>query len=86
MCVCMSTSTEQPLTVRSGSNICQNNIANVNASMTQRYEHHEKPMLCICENKDADQLHDYREADQRLCFRYIDSAITLLSKSEILSL
>ena len=24
----------------------------------------------ICENKDADQLRDNREADQRLCFRY----------------
>ena len=41
-----------------------------------------KPAFCICENKDADQL---READQRLCFRYIDSAIPLLSKSEISS-
>ena len=27
-----------------------------------------------------------READQRLCFRYIDSTIPLLSKSEISSL
>ena len=42
-----------------------------------------KLALCICENKDADQL---READQRLCFRYIDSTIPLLSKSEISSL
>ena len=30
-----------------------------------------KPALCICENKDTDQLRCYREADQRLCFRYI---------------
>ena len=29
-----------------------------------------KPTFCICENKDA---------DQRLCFRYIDSTIPLLS-------
>ena len=42
-----------------------------------------KPTFCICENKDADQLHGNREADQRLCFRYIDSEIPLLSKSEI---
>ena len=42
-----------------------------------------KPKFCICENKDADQLRGYREADQRLCFRYIDSTIPLLSKSEI---
>ena len=45
-----------------------------------------KPMFCICENKDADQLRGNREADQRLCFRYIDSTIPLLSKSEISSL
>ena len=32
-----------------------------------------KPDFCICENKDADQLCGYREANQRLCFRYIDS-------------
>ena len=45
-----------------------------------------KPTLCICENKDADQLRGNREADQRLCFRYIDSTIFLLSKSKISSL
>ena len=45
-----------------------------------------KPTFCICENKDADQLRGHREADLRLCFRYIDSAIPLLSKSEISSL
>ena len=45
-----------------------------------------KPTFCICENKDADQLRGNREADQRLCFRYIDSTIPLLSKSEISSL
>ena len=43
-------------------------------------------MFCICENKDADQLRSNREADQRLCFRYIDITIPLLSKSEISSL
>ena len=32
-----------------------------------------KPALCICENKDADQLRGNREADQRLCFRNIDT-------------
>ena len=45
-----------------------------------------KPTFCKCENKDADQLPGNREADQRLCFRYMDSAIRLLSKSEISSL
>ena len=39
-----------------------------------------KPDFWICENKDADQLCGNREADQRLCFRYIDSTIPLLSK------
>ena len=42
-----------------------------------------KTGFCICENKDADQLRGNREADQCLCFRYTDSAISLLSKSEI---
>ena len=45
-----------------------------------------KPAFCICENKDADQLRGNREADQRLCFRYTDSTIPLLPKSEISSL
>ena len=45
-----------------------------------------KPDFCIGENKDADQLHGNREADQRLCFRYMDSVIPILSKSEISSL
>ena len=45
-----------------------------------------KPAFCICENKDADQLHSNCAADQRLCFRYTDSKIPLLPKSEILSI
>ena len=32
-----------------------------------------KPAFCICKNKDADQLRGNREADQRLCFGYMDS-------------
>ena len=39
-----------------------------------------KPDVCICENKDADQLRGYCEADQSLCFRYTDSTIPLLHK------
>ena len=31
-----------------------------------------KPTFCICENKDTDQLRGNGEADQRLCFRFID--------------
>ena len=45
-----------------------------------------KPAFCICENKDADQLRGYREADQRLCLRYTDSTIPILPKSKISSL
>ena len=45
-----------------------------------------KPAFCLCENKDADQLRGNREADQRLCFRYMDSTIPLLPESEISSL
>ena len=45
-----------------------------------------KPAFCICENKDVDQLRSNREADQRLCFCYTDSTISLLSKYEIASL
>ena len=37
----------------------------------------------ICKNKAADQLRENREADQPLCFHYIDSTITLLPKYEI---
>ena len=42
-----------------------------------------KPTICIGENKDADQLRGNCEADQRLCFRYSDSTIPVLLKSEI---
>ena len=41
-----------------------------------------KPAFCICEKKDTDQLHCDHAADQRLCFRYIDSIFCLLGKSE----
>ena len=44
-----------------------------------------KPTICIGGYKDADQLRGNREADQRLCFRYSDSIIPLLLKSEIQS-
>ena len=49
------------------------------------FSHHimRKPTICICENKGADQLRGNREADQRLCFRYMDSTIPHLSKSKI---
>ena len=43
-----------------------------------------KPAFCICKNKDADQrLRGDREADQRLCFRYIASTIPQHATSKI---
>ena len=43
-----------------------------------------KPVFCIYENNDADQLRgNSGEVDQRLCFRYTDSTIPLLLKSGI---
>ena len=45
-----------------------------------------KPTICICENKDADQLHGNREDDQRLCFRYKDSTIRLLVFCKLLAI
>ena len=36
--------------------------------------------FCMCENKGADQLCYNCEAEQCLCFRYMDSTILLLSK------
>ena len=44
------------------------------------------PAFCICENKGADQLRSNFAANQHLCFQYTDSAIPLLSKSDISSL
>ena len=42
-----------------------------------------KPAIYIGENKVADQLRGNREADQHLCFRYLDSTVPLLLKSTL---
>ena len=42
-----------------------------------------KPAFCIWENKDADQLRGNREADQCLCFCYMDSTIPLFLNLKI---
>ena len=47
--------------------------------------HHERTGFLPRRKKGADQLRGNREADQRLCFRYSDSTIPLLLKSEISS-
>ena len=44
-----------------------------------------KTDLSLCGNKGADQLCINCTADQRLCFRYSDSTIPILVKSEILN-
>ena len=45
-----------------------------------------KPTICIGESKGADRLRSNCEADQRLCVRYTDITIPLLSESKISSL
>ena len=42
-----------------------------------------KPMFCICKNIGAYQLHGNREADEHLCFCYLDSTIPLLTEAEM---
>ena len=68
----------------------QNNIMHEFTKSEEEINHMSRvlrnPAFCICENKDADQLRGNREADQRLCFRYTDTAIPLLPESEISSL
>ena len=44
-----------------------------------------KPAFYTCKKKGTDQLHGNWAADDRLCFRYIDSTITELLKSDISS-
>ena len=65
------------------------NLANscpMETSCVHKFSHlMRKPTICICETKGADQLRSNCEADQRLCFRYTDSTIPLLSKSKICS-
>ena len=46
----------------------------------------ENRIFAYAETKTQMQLRGNREADQRLCFRYTDSTIPLLPKSEISSL
>ena len=38
-----------------------------------------KPMICICKNKGADQLCSNCEADQHLCFCFMDSTINIVA-------
>ena len=49
--------------------------------------HEETFFFCVCENKlkGENQMRGSRSAGQRLCFRYIENAITLSPISEISS-
>ena len=54
-------------------------LKNDTMSLIIEPRHRRKPFFfCICENKDADQLRGNREADQRLCFRYIPQRVQSL--------
>ena len=75
-----------PYSCSHNSHLCGPKPTSVAITASQMSRVVRKPAFCICENKDADQLRGNREADQRLCFRYIESTIPLLSKSEISSL
>ena len=44
-----------------------------------------KQTICLGKNKGADELRRNCEADQLLCFCYMDSTIPLLSQSKISS-
>ena len=50
-----------------------------------RRKQRRRSTIYLGENKGADQLRRNCEADQRLCFRYSDSTVPLLLKSEISS-
>ena len=64
-----------------GAQVCSNGLGHMTKlATTLIYEpRREKRDLCICENKDIDQFRGNRETDLRLCFRYLDSTIPLLS-------
>ena len=67
--------------------ICIFRKCNSNFFLKQSLSHvMRKPTFCICKNKGADQLSSNCEANHRLCFRYTDSTIPLLSKTKISSL
>ena len=51
----------------------------------RQYEPRHEKTNVLHMRKHVDQLRGNREADQRLCFRYFDSTIPLLLKSQISS-
>ena len=83
--------TEKKISVYCKGNFCNEHIILSGLMRKSKLSKHQmsrivrKPDFCLGENKGADQLRGNREADQRLCFRYTDSTIPLLLKSEISS-
>ena len=58
---------------------------NLNSILSMLFEpRHEKTNFLHMQKKDADQLCSKPEADQCLCFRYTDTTIPLLAKSEVI--
>ena len=43
-----------------------------------------KPTIGICKNKEADQLRGNREADLRLCFRYMDRTLPYVIDNQLI--
>ena len=66
---------------------CSNHLFTAEHAIFKKHMSHviRNPAFPIYENKDTDQLHSNCSADHHVCFRYIDSKILLLSKSEISS-
>ena len=56
----------------SGNNLHEVEMNHQNGQVSATWENR---IFALCENKDADQLRGNREADQRLCFRHLDSTI-----------
>ena len=61
--------------------LCTHMHMQINMSRRNR-----KPTICICKNKDADQLCSNCTTDQCLCFHYSDNTILLLLKFKISNL
>ena len=70
------------VTMTGSDNVCNEQINNFNLHLSPVVR---KPDFCLCENKGVDQLRSNCEADQRLCFRYMDSTISHILKSQISS-
>ena len=71
--------------IKTVSNAKTKNVSDTNffVGATSFEPHHEKTGFFHMRKQDADQLRGDREADQRLCFHYMDSTIPLLPNSKL---